>query len=107
MSRGTFIQQNILNGCNLILSLFNMKIVAICLALLFLALTIANIFEFYQVRNVLTSPLIPDSTIEEVQKPYLVHAIINLAFFLPLLYVAVKRQELAKIKILGTIFLLY
>lgn len=84
-----------------------MKVVAICLTLLLLVLTIVNVVEFYEVRSDLTSPLIPDSITEKVQKPYLVHAIVNFVFFLPLLYITIGRRELSKIKILGTIFLLY
>jgi len=74
---------------------------------LLLALTILSLFEIYEIPNEFSSPLIPSSIVNGMQRAYIIYAIINFIFFWPFLYIAIKRHQLAKFKILGTIFLLY
>lgn len=84
-----------------------MKVVAICLAVLLLILTITSFYEVYEIPKDWSSPLIPVSIVKDMQQAYIIYAVVNFAFFLPFLYVAIKRQQLASFKILGSIFLLY
>jgi len=84
-----------------------MKVVSIFFAALLLVLTITSLYEIYEIPKEWSSPLIPVSIVEGMQKAYIAYAIINFTYFIPFLYVAIKRQRLAKAKILGTIFLLY
>ena len=84
-----------------------MKVVSIFLAALLFVFTITSLYEIYEIPKEWSSPLIPVSIVEGMQKAYIVYAIINFTYFIPFLYVAIKRQQLAKFKILGTIFLLY
>ena len=84
-----------------------MKVVSIFLAALLLVLTITSLYEIYEIPKEWGSPLIPVTNVEGMQEAYIVYTIINFTYFIPFLYVAIKRQQLAKLKILGTIFLLY
>jgi hypothetical protein len=84
-----------------------MKIVSICLAVLWLLLTITALYEVFEIPFELSNPLIPPTIVARMQQAYIIYTIINFIFFLPFLYVAIKRRQLAKIKILGTIVLIY
>jgi len=84
-----------------------MKILSICLAVLLLLLTLASLYEVYEIPKDWNSPLIPTYFVDNMQQAYIVWAVINFIFFLAFLYVAIKRIQLARFKILGTIFLLY
>lgn len=84
-----------------------MKAASICLAILFVVLTLISLYEVYEIPKEFAIPNFPISMVKGMQKAYIVWTIINFTFSLPFLYVAIKRRQLAKFKILGTIFLLY
>ena len=84
-----------------------MKILSICLAAVLLGLTVMNLYEGYVIPEQLTSPFVPPSIIKSIQKPYIIHAVINFIFFLPLIYILIRKPLLVTPKIIGSIFLLY
>jgi hypothetical protein len=84
-----------------------MKIVSICLAVFWFMLTINCLYEVFAIPKELISPLISISLVADIQQACIVNTVINFIYFLTFLYVAIKRKQLAKIKILGIIILLY
>jgi hypothetical protein len=84
-----------------------MKTFSICLTVLFFILTIMSVYEFFEIPKDWASPLIPEEMVKGMQRAYLAYSIINFVYFLPSLYVTIKRDRLAKAKILVTIILLY
>ncbi len=84
-----------------------MKVVSICLAVFWLFLTIISLYEVYEIPKDWSSPLIPISIVGGMQQAYIIYSVINFMFFLPFLYVAIKREQLASFRILGGIILLY
>ena len=84
-----------------------MKVLSIFLAVLLFVLTAISLYEIYEIPKEWGSPLIPVSIADGMQRAYIVYAVINFTYFIPFLYVAIKRKRLAKLKILGSIFLLY
>lgn len=84
-----------------------MKIISICLAVLWFLLTVTALYEVFEIPRDFISSLIPLTIVNGMQRAYIIYTIINFIFFLPFLYVAIKRKQLAKFGLLAAIFLLY
>ena len=84
-----------------------MKTFSICLAVFFLLCTIDCVYRVYLLPSFFISPLIPKSIIPDMQRPFIIMAVINFAFFLPALFVAIKRKRLATPGIVCTIAATY
>lgn len=69
--------------------------------------TVYSIYDFFETPKEWPTPPFSPILVEGLQQASLIWSIINFAFFLPFLYIAIKRAQLAKFKILGTVFLLY
>ena len=84
-----------------------MKIFSICLATLFFLLTVTALYEVFEIPKEWSSPLVPESIVKAMQQAYIIHTIVSFVFFCPALYIAIKRQRLAKFGLLAAISMLY
>jgi len=84
-----------------------MKIASIALASFLLILTAASIYEVIIIPHEWNSPFIPSSIVKEMQRSYIIYAVVAFVFTLISLTLTLKKRYLANTITFGSIIFLY